>query len=224
MGGRCFVVTLGFHEDVVVRRLVECGCRRGDVVVVFTGPPCEGVRRAFEGLRVLGLRAGFGEPRLVHLDPLDAPGCVSRVVSCLVDAGCGERRVVAEVGAGLRGVGLCVLLGLLAGGFEFDLFVELEGFGKNMFIPGSVLRALVGGLSGFDARVLTAIASCPGCSQAEMAREAGIKPKTFANRVSVLRRMGLVEKRGRSPPRLSEWGAVVVKALRARGLGSCLEA
>ncbi len=35
---RCFVFTLGFHEDVVLRRLNEEGARRGEDILVISGP------------------------------------------------------------------------------------------------------------------------------------------------------------------------------------------
>ena len=206
---RCFIFTLGFHEDVVLRRLNEEGARRGEEILVVSGPENPGVRRAFESLRNYALKVGYSEPRIIHVDPSEPHKALVEIAEFL--SGCRGCRVVAEFGGGLRCVGYLTLLALLALGVEFNLHVRIEGSDTDVKVPWEVVEPIAKELRNLDYKIMSVLARTGGCSEKEVAEEAGIGEKTVRNRLAELRRRGLVEKKGRSEPKLTPWGEAIVK-------------
>jgi len=59
---RVFFMPLGFHEDILLRAMLNLRVHGGDSVYVVTcGPLVGAVKRAYESLRAMCLRQGFPE-------------------------------------------------------------------------------------------------------------------------------------------------------------------
>lgn len=205
---RSFVFTLGFHEDLVIRRLTFKAARPGEPILVFTAEPLVGgVERAFSALRDYCSRVGLSDPSLVTLPSEDIPRAL--VVARAGVAGLPEP-VVAELGGGMRYLLIIVFTALLLEHKGFELYVTHEGGGGELHMPSGVLRALRG-LSEEKMRMLKVIASRPGIGVEALARTLAKSPKTVRNHLTDLKRMGLVASSGRGAPlRLTTWGNAIV--------------
>ncbi len=206
---RTFVFTLGFHEDYIMRRLSGKSAQRGERILVFTVKPViQSVRNAFRSLEGFCERVGFERPELVELDLQDTAAAVSAALRVISGV---DGLVVADLGGGMRPLGVVVFLALLASKVDFELYVSGEGSDVlEIYVPRGVLRALRG-LSEEKLEILRIIGESPGTSVTGIAERLKRNVKTIRNHLSELKSMGLVASRGRGAPlTLTGWGYALV--------------
>jgi len=207
---RCFVISLGFHEDVALRRIAESSARSDDRIVIVTGPPVPASQKTVDSLKLYASRLGLAEPVVLHLDPESPSSSIVRLAEVLARE-CSGRRLVLEIGGGLRANVALVLLAAAALKMEFSIESTIEGSSAALRVPWGFLEYALYGLETRDAQLLSTLAKGGFESSGELARALGVGEKTVVNRISHLRRLGLVAKRGRGRPELTEWGLAVAR-------------
>lgn len=196
---RVFLSPLGFHEDILVRALIQLRASRLDrFLVVSCKPLTGGVRRAFDGLKASCSRQDLPEPVLLEVD-------CSRFYESVADV----RRELAKhegepillLGAGLRILSHMLEVAALVSGRPFKVYYEPESEGgERVLIDHHLYENLLnrGRLSNLEQRVLKLVLEKPGVTVVELARELGVKEKTVRNTLTKLKNKGLVAKKGRS--------------------------
>lgn len=193
---RLFVAPLGYHEDFVLRSLVEFRAGTGDVVYVVTCTPVVGaVKKAFDVLVALAGKQGFPQPNLVELDCGDFYGSVKRLRELF--AANLEKEVVFCAGGGLRFLTLAILIALFALKKPFVIHYEPEGNVKGFTVKQEFSVNLYQELNEAEKRILKQVMSKPGVSVREIAQALKLREKTVRNVITRLKKRGLVVKRGR---------------------------
>jgi CRISPR locus-related DNA-binding protein len=211
--GRRFVVTLGFHEDRAIRRLMESSASRDDEVYVVTASAVPAVVAAFNSLAGFCRRVGLPEPRLVEVPPRLYEGV--SVLAELIGGSPGP--VVLDLSGGMRYLAVLAVLALFLTGRRATVYVQPESEGEELVVPESVVGLAYGSLQELELSILGVVAEREGSTVEAVAEALGRSPKTVSNAVSRLQKLGLVARRGRAGGlHLTEVGRL---ALRLAGAG-----
>ena len=226
MPGRLFVASIGFHENFIIRLLAQKNARRGDrLVLVTVDPPAKAVKTAVSTIEALAGRLGLTIEDLIALDPErfheDTAGLLGRLsrIACEMEA----EEIVFEGTSGSRALLLALLLTALAmaRSWRTEFIVQSDTGGDWIVrLPWSLLRLLASPqqVTGEDERILEAVIETPGIHQDDLSTMLGIHPKTLANRLSKLTKLGLVARKGRPRSLVpGEWTIYLILArLQAR--------
>lgn len=209
--GRLFIISIGFHEDRAIRRLIESSATKGDRVYLITASRTQAVLRAYESLTTLCRKLGLPDPELVEV-PTGLFEGVGRLLSVLNSA---ESEVVLDLSGGMRYLAAYALVALFISGRSATVYVQPEsGEGHDVVIPAKLFSVARDLPKGLDLLVLRAVHDLEGSTVEELSESLGRSAKTVANSVSKLVRMGLVARRGRRGGlHLTELGRLVVKLL-----------
>ena len=191
---------LGYSPDPVVGELESLGSRSEDVVVLYVEELVDSVVEAYEAVRTHCTSRGRG---VVHLIRLDAGSLYENVATVLESLRMCEGKELVLSARGPVGPVLLVkwVLDLLGRGYT--LRTEMRGSPLSLPWDRSGVRMV-----GLDRRILQALLYKENIESDEIALMLNVKPKTVRNRLSSLRRWGLlVRKRGRY--RLTDMGKAI---------------
>jgi len=191
---RVFISPLGFHEDVVLKLLVDYRAEAGDRLFVITCGLTGAVKAAFDSLKALCSRQGFPEPELIDLDCNNIYGSL-RLLSEKI-GGIDAEKFILEIGAGLRIAGYLALFTLVKHGKVFEIHYRSENTNITLTIPWRYLSVLFKGLSTSERQVLELVVNNPGLTIKDLALMLDRKEKSVRNIVSMLKSKGLIDKRG----------------------------
>lgn len=192
--GRRFIISLGFHEDRAIRRLMASSASKDDEVVLITASSSSGVLRAYDSLVSFCRRAGLREPKLVEV-PTDLYEGVAKIAELVLGS---EGPVVMDLSGGMRYLAVLGMLALFLARRRAVVYVQPEGEGQELEIPESVMDLARISLQDLERSILKVVAGSEGVGVEDVARSLGRSPKTVANAVSRLQKLGLVVRRGRS--------------------------
>ncbi|WP_276813777.1 CRISPR-associated CARF protein Csa3 [Desulfurococcus amylolyticus] len=196
---RVFLSPLGFHEDILIRALIQLRASRLDrLLVVSCKPLVGGVRRAFDGLKASCSRQDLPEPGLLEVD---CSRFYESIAEVRKELGKHEGELILLLGAGLRILSHMLEVAVLVSGRPFKIYYEPESEGgERVLIDHSLYENLLnrGKLSNLEQRVLKLVLEKPGVTVVELARELGVKEKTVRNTLTKLKSKGLVAKKGRN--------------------------
>ncbi|MEB3862039.1 MAG: CRISPR-associated CARF protein Csa3 [Desulfurococcales archaeon] len=215
MPERLFVATLGFNETYLVNTLHKYGASRGDGVLIITlNPLVGGVRKALNNLNGISQVMGFTMHGVVEVER-ESPassivGIIERVSE--VSENHGYKRIIADLTGGPRiaVVSTMTALLLLPPGLSVEVRVQDETGGEgDLRLSIETLRVALRGL-GEKGKVLAYIVSNPGSMPGSIAESLGLSPKTVANYITSLKKMGLVIQKGRGRGVYpTEWGIML---------------
>lgn len=216
--GRLFMISIGFHEDRAIRRLVESSATKGDRVYLITASRTQAVLRAYESLVTLCRKLGLPDPELVEV-PTGLFEGVGRLLSILSGA---EAEVVLDLSGGMRYLVAYALVALFISGRSATVYVQPEsGEGRDVVIPAKLFSLARDFPKGFDLLVLRALRDREGSTVVELSGSLGRSAKTVTNSVSRLAKMGLVARRGRRGGlHLTELGRLAVELAGGACAGS----
>ncbi len=213
--GRRFIVSLGFHEDRAIRRLMESSASRDDEVFVVTASTVPAVVAAFNSLAGFCRRVGLPEPKLVEVPPRLYEGVA--VLAELIGSSPGP--VVLDLSGGMRYLAVLGVLALFLTGRRATVYVQPESEGEELVIPESVVNLAYEPLQELELSVLRLVAEREGITVEGVAELTGRSPKTVANAVSRLQKLGLVARRGRAGGvYLTEVGRLALRLAGAVGV------
>ena len=211
---KCYVITLGFHEDVALRRLLKySNIKRGDKIILFSGSLIDAVKEAYDSLKLYLSKIGVESQQLVSIDPSKPEEAIPRIIEELKE--CRDKKIITELGGGQRGVGMLILLSLLVLGYKFDLHSQIEGTKHSTDIPWEIIQALKEIPKKEKDKHLLKLINNNELTIKEIAEEIGVSEKTVSNRITMLRKMGLISKRGRGNPKITTWGRTLVKIIES---------
>lgn len=230
MPGRLFVASIGFHENFVIRLLTMKNAGVGDrLFLVTVNPPAKAVEAAADTLRSYTGRLGIVFEGLLALDPKRFPEDVSRLLDAVSGKACemDADEVVFDATGGSRVLAPALLLTALAVAptRRTEFLVQSDTGGDWVVrIPWNLLRLIASPtqVTREDERILEAIIEEPGIHQDELAEKLGIHPKTLANRLSRLTKLGLAARKGR--PRSivpGEWTRYLIRSRLQATARSC---
>ncbi|MEM1622683.1 MAG: CRISPR-associated CARF protein Csa3 [Sulfolobales archaeon] len=207
--GRLFIISIGFHEDRAIRRLMESSATRGDRVYLIAASRTQAVLRAYESLASICRKLGLPDPELVEV-PMGLYDGIARLLSIL---GSAEGEIVLDLSGGMRYLVAYALVALFISGRSATVYVQPEsGEGGDVVIPAKLFSIARDPPKGVDLLVLRAVYDTEGSTVEELSRSTGRSAKTVANSVSKLAKMGLVVRRGRRGGLyLTELGRLAVK-------------
>lgn len=210
--GRLFVVTLGFHEDHVMRRLVSDKAVRSDRVILVTASPvAAATQRAYESLIAACSRMSLPRPELVEV-PADPYGGLKTLLSLMI----GEDELVVDLSGGMRYLSVYVLLALLLMRRRSRIYLQPEsGEVSEVLIPETVIEVFFNPPKPVELELLRLIGSNEGLTTRDLSRFSGRAEKTVMNIVSSLSKRGLILRRGRrGGVFLTSAGRLVLEVLR----------
>jgi CRISPR locus-related DNA-binding protein len=205
--GRCFIITLGFHSDVGLRRIAEKGVKPGDKVLIVSGPPVQASKQAIEEFVLYASKVNVDQKNIreIHVDPLKASEGIEEIARTIEDF-CGEEGIILELGGGLRAVSALVLLTLFGLRRKFAIESSVEGTGMSYSVPEGFVDFLINRVGTRDGDVIEKLRESDDSDARELAKSIGCGEKTVVNRMSALKKIGLIEKQGRGSPKLTVWG------------------
>ncbi|MEM4717796.1 MAG: CRISPR-associated CARF protein Csa3 [Desulfurococcaceae archaeon] len=193
---RVFISPLGFHEDFLLRSLVEFKAVNRDIVYTVTcSPLIGGVKRAFDSLIALSSKQGFPTPQLVELDCSNFYESIRRLREILGKHL--EDTVIFCAGGGLRFLTLVVLISLFFLRKPFTLHYEPETGVNEFTIKPEFFHNIFEDLDQAERKTLNIVIKNPGANIREISKTLNIKEKTARNIVTRLKKRGLVVKKGR---------------------------
>jgi len=204
-----YLFTLGFHADHVVRRLGRARDVEG-VVLVTVKPAVRAVLEAYRVVAGFCEKVGLPAPKLFEIDVSDPGASAAELVRLLK----GFREVVADLSGGMRIAVVLSMLSLIAASRSVDVVVYVSGEREDapeVRIPLRVVSYLFGYLSDEKRRLIELVASAPGISVDDVARELGRSERTVRGHVGELRKAELVEVEG-SALRPTTWVKLVLEA------------
>ncbi|MCS7099436.1 MAG: CRISPR-associated CARF protein Csa3 [Sulfolobales archaeon] len=192
--GRVFIVSLGFHEDVVMRMFVSRSITEKDRVYLITGSKAQQVASAYDSLVALCRKMKLPDPELVEI-PMDLFGGVSRIVEILKRA---DEEIVVDLSGGMRYLLVFALVALFLSGRSATIYVRPEsGEDIEIKVPRQVLEIARNPPRGIHVEILRAVRDSEGISAKDLSRVLGKSAKTIANCLTELGRLGLISRRGR---------------------------
>jgi len=213
--GRRFILTLGFHEDRAIRRLMESSASRDDEIFVVTASRAPAALAAFNSLAGFCRRVGLPEPKLVEVPPRLYEGVA--VLAELIGGSPGP--VVLDLSGGMRYLAVLGILALFLTGRRAAVYVQPESEGEELAIPEAVINLAYEPLQDLELSVMRVVAEREGLTVEGVAEVVGRSPKTVANAVSRLQKLGLVARRGRAGGvYLTEVGRLALRLGGARGV------
>jgi len=210
--GRLFIITLGFHEDHVIRRLVSDKVVEDDRVVLITASPvATATQRAYESLLTLCSKMRFPRPELVGVPCNPYEGL--RVLISLV---MGEGDVVLDLSGGMRYLAVYALIALLLTRRRGRIYLQPEsGEVGEVEIPETLIGVFLDPPKPAEVELLKLIRGSEGVGVRDLARLSSKAEKTVMNLISELSRRGLVVRRGRGGGIfLTSVGKLVLEFLR----------
>ncbi|MEM2288511.1 MAG: CRISPR-associated CARF protein Csa3 [Sulfolobales archaeon] len=209
--GRVFIISIGFHEDRAIRRLMESSATKGDRVYLITASRTQAVLRAYESLVALCRKLGLPDPELVEV-PTGLYDGIARLLSVLSSS---DSEVVLDLSGGMRYLAAYALVALFISGRSATVYVQPEsGEGSDVVIPAKLFSVARDPPKGVDLLVLRAVHDLEGSTVEELSKSVSRSAKTVANSISKLTKMGLVVRRGRRGSlHLTELGRLAVKLL-----------
>lgn len=209
--GRLFIITLGFHEDHVIRRLVNDKASRGDRVVLITASPvASATQRAYESLIAVCGRMGLPRPELVSVsaDPYEG---LKTLISLLRSDG----DVVLDLSGGMRYLSVYALMALLLIRREGKVYLQPEsGEVSEVAVPETLIRAFFSPPRPAEVELMRLVGA-GGLSAQDIARLSGKSEKTVMNMLSSLSRRGLIVRKGRAGGvYLTSAGKLLLEVLR----------
>ena len=218
---RCFVISMGLDMDLLFKRLMSISppITFGDHVLIVAGTPSRKQRKIRRTLQEQLSIYGYDGPiRHIIVEPDNPAKSMQELTKHLRD--CRGRTVYFEAGSRLCLLDIEVLILLILLGFETHINIKQED-GAMVSIPWGVIVFLKElGSRKSEARLIDAMAANPGADIGTLARILGVSEKTVRNKISHLRKLGLVERRRRGVPRLSEWGNALAEIIRNVTTGS----
>jgi CRISPR locus-related DNA-binding protein len=192
--GRRFIISLGFHEDRAIRRLMVSSASKDDEVFAVTASAVPAVVKAFESLAGFCKRVGLPEPKLVEVPPRLYEGVVA--FAELIQGSPGP--VILDLSGGMRYLAVLGVLALFLTGRKASIYIQPESEGDEIAVPESVVGLAYTPLQNLELAVLRAVSERGGLTADELAGSLGRSPKTAANAVARLQKLGLVVRRGRT--------------------------
>ncbi len=220
MPERLFTATLGFNETYLVNTLHKYGASRGDGVLIITlNPIVGGVRKALNNLAGIAQVMGFTMHGVIGVERGNPESSIAGIIEKIIEVldEHGYRRVIADLTGGPRIaiVSAMTALLLLPNSVDVEVRVQDETGGEgDLRINIETLRAALRGL-GERGKVLAYIVANPGTPPGGIAEALGLSPKTVANYITHLKRMGLVAQKGRGRGVYpTEWGKILSRLER----------
>lgn len=204
---------------MVLRRLFETSPKPGknDKIIIVTGPLIDDVKKTYTFLASQLSTLNLPPPQLVSLNTQHAHEALARLAGSLHQ--CRDREVIAELGGGMRAIGALVTTLLITLGFNATIHVFHETMGAEMTLPAPTLDFLRNiHRHREEARLLVALLENKDATSNELSHILGTKEKTVHNRLSRLRKRGLVQKRGRGTPQLTPWGRTLAQIIKQYNL------
>lgn len=210
--GRLFVITLGFHEDHVIRRLVNDKAVEDDRVVLITASPvATATQRAYESLLTLCSKMRLPKPELVGVpcSPYDG-------LRVLLNLMMGGGDVVLDLSGGMRYLAVYALIALLLTRRRGRIYLQPEsGEVSEVTIPETLIEVFLNPPKPTEVELLRLLKGSEGVSVRDLARLSGKAEKTVMNIVSELSKRGLVVRKGRAGGVfLTTVGRLVLEVLR----------
>ncbi|MEM4546984.1 MAG: CRISPR-associated CARF protein Csa3 [Zestosphaera sp.] len=210
--GRLFLITLGFHEDHVIRRLVNDKASKNDRVVLITASPiASATQRAYESLTAVCGKMGLPRPELVGVstDPYEG-------LKTLINLLGSEESVVLDLSGGMRHLSVYTLIAFLLTRREGKIYLQPEsGEVSEVAIPETLIRAFFNPPKPAEVELMRIIGASEGLSVRDLARLSSKSEKTVMNILSSLSRRGLVVRRGRAGGAfLTSAGRLLLEVLR----------
>ncbi|MEM0021493.1 MAG: CRISPR-associated CARF protein Csa3 [Fervidicoccaceae archaeon] len=209
---RCFIINIGFHSDVGLRRISDSYVKKGEKIIIISGPENPTSLKAIEEFKHFASKLGLDNNLVttIHMN-FDRPWESIVKLTEVIKKECGDRHLILELGGGMRGASVLVLLSALASGQKFSIESAIEGSPETLRIPYGFIDFIINRFGTKDGEILEAILESPRASYKEIAAKLHIGEKTVINRISRLRKIGLVEKRGRGYPALTPWGEAAAR-------------
>lgn len=203
----CLIVTLGFHSDIGLRRIADRGVKTADRILVIFGPSIPASEKAVKEFKLYASKAGVKEENMqtLRIDPAEPWKGIPAIAQKIREV-CGDRSIVVEAGGGLRGITVMLMLALFSMKRSFSVETSIEGTDSDLEIPEGFIQFLMSRLGTKDSQLLRAVLNSGNMSVKDIAKATGCGEKTVVNRISYLKKLGLVERKGRSPLKLTPWG------------------
>ena len=210
--GRLFIITLGFHEDHVIRRLMNDKAVEDDRVILITASPvATATQRAYESLVTLCNKMRLPRPELVGVacNPYDG----LRVLLNLMTS---EGDIILDLSGGMRYLAVYALIALLLTRRRGRVYLQPEsGEVSEVVIPETLIEVFLNPPKPAEIELLKLLKGSEGISVRDLARLSNKAEKTVMNLVSELSRRGLVVRRGRGGGIfLTSVGRLVLEFLR----------
>lgn len=210
--GRLFIITLGFHEDHVIRRLMNDKAVEDDRVILITASPvATATQRAYESLVTLCNKMRLPRPELVGVacNPYDG-------LRVLLNLMTGEGDIILDLSGGMRYLAVYALIALLLTRRRGRVYLQPEsGEVSEVVIPETLIEVFLNPPKPAEIELLKLLKGSEGISVRDLARLSNKAEKTVMNLVSELSRRGLVVRRGRGGGIfLTSVGRLVLEFLR----------
>ena len=210
--GRLFIITLGFHEDHVIRRLMNDKAVEDDRVILITASPVvTATQRAYESLVTLCNKMRLPRPELVGVacNPYDG-------LRVLLNLMTGEGDIILDLSGGMRYLAVYALIALLLTRRRGRVYLQPEsGEVSEVVIPETLIEVFLNPPKPAEIELLKLLKGSEGISVRDLARLSNKAEKTVMNLVSELSRRGLVVRRGRGGGIfLTSVGKLVLEFLR----------
>lgn len=210
---KSYLITLGFQEGYAIRFLTSTQAQPEDkLVIVVPSPIVEGARNTLEALKAQCYVHRWPQPevRELSISPEDPFKPISDMLNIIFSL---EEPIYTDLSLGMRMMNALILLSLLFSRKKFKLFVRDEGGGtKELSFNSSEIYALLRNYSTEEAKLLAKLnSSDKGERTVEfLAKELGKSDKTVQNKISELKKLGLITQKGKS------------KAYELTALGKCV--
>ncbi|QKR00735.1 CRISPR locus-related DNA-binding protein [Metallosphaera tengchongensis] len=193
---KTYLSTMGFHESFMLRLLARTNASKEDeLVIVVPRPVVGGVADAIEGLRATCYRMRYPEPKVEEIEVGDFPKTLSQVAMIV---GRSKGFVYTNLSLGLRLMDTVILLSLISTRRPFvAYFFNETGEGSEVVVRGEEVYSLLEDYTAEDMRLLMTVGKGEGVALSDLAKGLGKSEKTVVNRVSELKKRGLLNLRGK---------------------------
>ncbi len=210
--GRLFLITLGFHEDHVIRRLINERVVADDKVVLITASPvATATQRAYESLMSVCSRMRLPKPELIGIPPDPYEGLRN-----LLDVLSDWDEIVLDLSGGMRYLCIYAMIALLLMRKRGRIYLQPEsGDVGEVVIPEALIEVFFNPPKPAETELLRLLKNNEGATVGDLAKLSGKAEKTVMNMVSELSKKGVLVRRGRGGGVfLTKTGKLLLELLR----------
>lgn len=197
---RHYIFPIGFHEDYIMRRLLNKMPSQDDHITIITCRPAgPGNKTAYKNLEAW--LSNIGLPHI--LDPLQEISCnhVEEAIAeirQLIESSKGDH-VIIDVSGGMRILALTTTLATILSEKNIEICIQSEQGQDLGCIPVEIIRIIRKGLTPEEKHLLETIIENPGQTAKQYAQILGRTEKTIQNRLAKLAKHHLIIRKGKGP-------------------------
>ncbi len=193
---RTFIITLGYHEDYILRRIHENHATPNDTIIILAPQnPQPLTQTAIENLKAYTKKLQLPPPQITKINTEDTALALTQLTQTIAKQ---TPPIIIDLTGGPKTLAILTLLATII--TRKPATIHIQPTPENpapTHIPQEIIELTHNPLTHEKQRILQTIIENPGITIQELAQQHQKTPKTIKNYTTLLKRYHLVIQKGR---------------------------